>query len=218
VFVGAGPVLCLCVFAARAIAADAGRHAPAVATGAEHGLVHRRLVPVYVASLALSLTWSGLFATMAPLLGHERYGLGAGPIGLALSAGYAAELAGLLGVGLVIDRIRREPVFYAGAASVALGGLVLAAGTHPAVFVLGLVLIGGGFAVWMVPAIVMADRVGTPIAPGYLAVYRIAMDSGMIVGPLAIGALADVAGARAAVGGAGFALVAGAVVLALGRR
>ena len=219
VFVGAGPVLLLCVFGGRAITAEAGRHAAAAAvSGAVGGLAHRRLLPVYIASLSLSLTWSGLFATMAPLLGHARYGLDAGPIGLALSAGYAAELAGLLGVGLIIDRVRREPVFFAGAGSVALGGLVLAIGSQPAVFVLGLVLIGGGFAVWMVPAIVMTDRIGTPIPPGYFAVFRIAMDSGMINGPLAIGAVADLAGARVAVGGAGFALVAGAVALALGRR
>jgi MFS family permease len=220
VFISTGPVLLLCVFAGRALGSDAGRHAPdgVAAERPDRRLAHRRLLPVYAASLSLALTWSGLFATMAPLLGHDRYGLGAGPIGLALSAGYTAELAGLLGVGLVIDRVRREPVFFAGAASVALGGLILAAGTHPAVFVLGLVLVGGGFAVWMVPAIVMADRVGAPIAPGYFAVYRIAMDLGMIVGPLALGALADVLGARAAVGGAGFALVGGAVALALGRR
>ena len=219
VFISAGPVLLLCVFAGRALGSDAGRAPDGVAAERpDRRLAHRRLLPVYAASLSLALTWSGLFATMAPLLGHERYGLGAGPIGLALSAGYTAELTGLLGVGLVIDRVRREPVFFAGAASVALGGLILAAGTHPAVFVLGLVLVGGGFAVWMVPAIVMAERVGAPIAPGYFAVYRIAMDLGMIVGPLALGALADVLGARAAVGGAGFALVAGAVALALGRR
>ena len=123
-----------------------------------------------------------------------------------------------LGVALVIDRVRREPVFFAGALAVAGGGLVLAAGLHPAVFVLGLVLVGGGFAVWMVPAIVLADRVGTPMPPGYFAVYRIAMDAGMIVGPLAIGAMADVLGGRLAVGSAGFVLVAGAVALGLGRR
>ena len=87
-----------------------------------------------------------------------------------------------------------------------------------AVFVLGLILIGGGFAVWMVPAIVLADRVGTPMPPVYFAVYRIAMDTGMIVGPLALGAAADVAGDRLAVGGAGFVLLAGAVLLAAGRR
>jgi YNFM family putative membrane transporter len=220
VFIGAGPVLLLCVVACRALRPEAGRHAAEAAASDRPDArgAHRRLMPVYAASLSLSLTWSGLFATLAPLLGHARYGLGAGPIGLALSAGYAAELAGLLGVGLVIDRVRREPVFFAGAASVALGGLVLAAGLHPAVFVLGLVLVGGGFAVWMVPAIVLADRVGTPMPPGYFAVYRIAMDSGMIVGPLTLGAVADVLGARTAVGVAGFALVAGAVALAIGRR
>ena len=220
VFLGAGPVLLLCVIAGRALRPEAGRriagaHSPSRAGG---HLAHRRLLPVYLASLSLSLTWSGLFATMAPLLGHARYGLGAGPIGLALSAGYTAELVGLLGVGLVIDHVRREPVFYLGAGSVATGGLVLAAGTHPAVFVLGLVLVGAGFAVWMVPAIVLADRVGTPIAPGYFAVYRIAMDTGMIAGPLVLGAVADVAGARVAVGSAGFALVVGAVLLGVGRR
>jgi MFS family permease len=220
VFVGAGPVLLLCGLVWRALGAAAGRHAVEAAAPdqPDRRLAHRRLLPVYAASLSLSMTWAGLFATMAPLLGHARYGLGSGPLGLALSAGYGAELAGLLGVGLVIDRIRREPIFFAGAAAVAAGGLVLAAGTHPAVFVLGLVLVGGGFAVWMVPAIVLADRVGTPMPPGYFAVYRIAMDAGMIVGPLALGAVADLLGARAAVGIAGFALVAGAVALTLGRR
>jgi MFS family permease len=220
VFLGAGPILLLCGIAGRALRPEAGRRAPELDSPrrTDGRLAHRRLLPVYLASLSLSLTWSGLFATMAPLLGHARYGLGAGPIGLALSAGYTAELAGLLGVGLVIDRVRREPLFYLGAGSVAAGGLVLAAGTHPAVFVLGLVLVGGGFAVWMVPAIVLADRVGTPIAPGYFAVYRIAMDTGMIAGPLVLGAVADLAGARVAVGSAGFALVAGAVLLGAGRR
>jgi MFS family permease len=220
VFVGAGPVLLLCGLTWRAIGAEAGRRpAEPAATAPPAGHpAHRRLLPVYAASLSLSMTWAGLFATMAPLLGHSRYGLGSGALGLALGAGYAAELAGLLAIGLVIDQVRREPLFFAGAVAVAAGGLVLAAGAHPAAFVLGLVLVGGGFAVWMVPAIVLADRVGTPMPPGHFAVYRIAMDAGMIVGPLALGAVADLLGARVAVGGAGFALVAGAVALALGRR
>jgi MFS family permease len=220
VFVGTGAVLLACGFAWRALGATAGRHAPGPASTGLPGRhpAHRRLLPVYAASLSLSMTWSGLFATMAPLLGHARYGLSSGALGVALGAGYTAELAGLLGVGLVIDRIRREPVFLGGAGAVAAGGLVLAAGAHPALFVLGLVLVGAGFAVWMVPAIVLADRVGTPIPPRYFAAYRIAMDAGMIVGPLALGAAADVVGTRLVVGGAGLVLVAGAVALARGRR
>jgi MFS family permease len=220
VFIGAGPVLLLCGVAWSGLDPAAGRRpaAPRAPGRPDHVAGHRRLLPVYVASLALAMTWSGLFATMAPLLGHAGYGLSAGALGLALGAGYAAELAGLLGVGIVIDRIRREPVFLGGCLAVAAGGLVLAAGAHPAVYVLSLVLVGGGFAVWMVPAIVLADRVGTPMPPGYFAAYRIAMDGGMIVGPLVLGALADLLGARAAVGSAGLAMVAGGVALARGRR
>ena len=220
VFVGAGPVLLLCGLAWRGLDPEAGRRpAQSAAHGRPEGrAAHRRLLPVYVASLSLAMTWAGLFATMAPLLGHARYGLRSGALGLAMGAGYAAELAGLLGIGIVIDRVRREPVFLGGGLAVAAGGVVLAAGTHPAAFVLGLILVGGGFAVWMVPAIVLADRVGTPMPPGYFAVYRIAMDAGMIVGPLALGAAADLLGARAAIGGAGFVLVAGGVALGLGRR
>jgi DHA2 family multidrug resistance protein-like MFS transporter len=220
VFVGAGPVVLLCALAWRRLDPEAGRQrvGTAVAGHPAGPAAHRRLLPVYVASLSLAMTWAGLFATMAPLLGHTGYRLSSGALGLALGAGYAAELAGLLGVALVIDRIRREPVFLGGAAAVAAGGLVLAVGTHPLVFVLGLVLVGSGFAVWMVPAIVLTDRVGTPMPPGYFAVYRIAMDAGMIVGPFALGAVADLLGARAAVAGAGLLLVAGGLVLGLGRR
>ena len=155
-----------------------------------------------------------LFATLVPLVGSARYGFSSGALGLALGCTYVAELIGLLGVGMVIDRVRREPVFLGGAASVAAGGLLLAVGVHPGTFVLGLVLIGGGFAVWMIPAIALADRVGAPLSPAHLATYRMAMDMGMIAGPLVLGGLASLAGDRLAVGVAGFALVAGALALA----
>lgn len=214
-FLAAGPVLLTGGLCWRALDPAAGRHpdgAPRV-RGPAPG-AHGALGAVYAASFALALTWSGLFATVAPLLGHAGYGLGPGALGLGLGAGYVAELVGLFGVGLVIDRVRREPVFVGGALTVVAGGLVLAAGTRPSAFVLGLVLVGGGFAVWMVPAIVLADRVGTPLPPGHLAVFRIVMDTGMIAGPLALGALAQGLGARAAAASAGLVLVAGAAALA----
>jgi MFS family permease len=220
VFVGAGPVVLLCLFVWRRLDPRAGRQGrePSAAAQPQRRSTHWRLGPVYLASLSLSMTWSGLFATMAPLLGHAEYGLSSGALGLALGAGYGAELAGLLGVAVFIDRIRHEPVFLGGALAVAVGGLLLATGSHPAVFVIGLVLVGAGFAVWMVPAIVLADRVGTPIPPAYFAVYRIAMDAGMILGPLVVGAVADLVGDRAAVGSAGLVLMAGGLVLGFGRR
>jgi MFS family permease len=218
-FLGAAPVLVACAAFWRPLGPGAGRDPeaakPAGRRAGHPG--HGALVPVYVASLALAMTWAGLFATMAPLLGHEGYGLGAGALGLGLGAGYVAELIGLFGVGVVIDRVRREPLFLAGAVTVAAGGLVLAVGAHAAAFVVGLVLVGGGFAVWMVPATVLADRVGTPVPPGHLAAYRTAMDAGMIAGPLVLGVVSHALGARAAVGGAGVVLLVGAAALGRGR-
>jgi len=215
VFVGAGPVLLVTVVFWPHLDPRAGRPPPAAPAGAAPAPVAwRRLLPVHAASLSMSLTWAGLFSTLVPLMGSARYGLSSGALGLALGAGYLAELIGLLGVSLIVDRLPREPVFLAGAASVAVGGLFLAVGVHPGTFVLGLVLVGGGFAVWMIPATVLADRVGGPLSPAHLATYRIAMDTGMIAGPLVVGGLASVAGDRLAVGVAGFALVAGALALA----
>jgi predicted MFS family arabinose efflux permease len=218
VFGAAGLVTLFCFPVARALEPQAGRREAAAAAGARwaSAAAFRSLASVYVACLAMSMTWSGLFATLGPILGHDQYGLPTTAIGLALSAGYVAELVGLIGVGLIVDRVRREPLFTGGALSVTAGGLVLALGAHPAWFVVGLALVGGGFAVWMIPATVLVDRAGTPLPPGHLALYRIAIDAGMIVGPLALGLLATAAGDRWAAGMAGFVMVAGA--WALGRR
>jgi MFS family permease len=214
VFVGAGPLLLACLFATRAIEPGAGRPPkPDGGAPAWSGAELRRLLPVYLGSVTLSLTWTGLLATMVPLLGSGHYRLDPAALGLAMSAAYTTELVGLAAVGLVIDRVRREPLFLAGAVTAALGGLILAAGSRPGTFVLGLAFVGAGFAVWMVPATVLADRAGTPLPPAQLATYRIAIDTGMIVGPLLVGGLAELAGARAAVGAAGLVMVGGALVM-----
>ena len=215
-FAGAAGVMLLCGLTWRSLGPEAGRRGAALAKTGRwvSGAELRAFAPVYTACLTMSMTWAGVFSTLVPLLGHDRYALETSTIGLALGAGYVAELIGLLAVGLVIDRVRREPLFLAGAVAVAVGGLLLAVGAGPALFVLGLVGVGGGFAVWMIPATVLADRAGTPLPPAHLAAYRISLDAGMILGPVVLGGLAQLAGDRLAVGGTGLILVAGALVLA----
>lgn len=213
-FIGAGPVLLLTFGFWRAIGPQAGRREGRAAGVAWRAAGFAPLVPIYAASFALAFTWAGLWSTLVPLLGAGPYGLSSSALGVALGAGYVAEVAGLVGVGLVIDRMRREPVFLWGGASVAAGGLILATGARPGAFVGGLLLVGAGFAVWMIPATVLADRAGTPLPPEQLAAYRIVMDAGMIVGPIVLGGLAQVAGNRVGVAVAGFVLVAGALTLA----
>jgi MFS family permease len=218
VFLGMAALLVASLPVVRRIGPGAGRHAGSMPgdPGSLPASARWPLVPVHVAGLTLALTWSGLFATLVPLLGHERYGLAGAALGWALAAGYVAELVGLIVLGLVIDRVRREPVFLAGALSVLAGGVLLAVAARPAAFVVALALVGGGYANWMIPATVLADRTGTPIPPGQLAVFRITMDTGMILGPLLLGSVAELVGDRVAVATAGLVLVAGA--LALWRR
>lgn len=217
VFSGVAALLVASLPVVGRIGRAAGRQVGAAGgSGALQATALRPLIPVHVAGLTLALTWSGLFATLVPLLGHASYGLSGPALGWALAAGYVAELIGLLALGLVIDRVRREPAFFAGAVSVLAGGGLLAVAAQPAAFVIALALVGGGYAIWMIPATVLADRTGTPIPPGHLAVFRITMDAGMILGPLLLGGFAELAGERVAVGAAGLALIGGA--LALGRR
>jgi MFS family permease len=219
-FAAAAVVMLACIFSARRLASGASRRDTEPAAGQPPllALDRRALAPICAASAALTMMWSGVFATMVPLLGHDGYGLGAAALGLAMAAGYAAELAGLVVVGFVIDRVRREPLFVGGAVAVLAGGLLLAVGARPATFVVALVLMGGGFAVWMIPATVLADRAGTPIPPTSLAIFRASVDAGMIIGPIALAGLAGMVGERPSVGAAGLVLLAAALYLARGPR
>ena len=216
VFAAAAGVMLLGLIPGRWIPWTAGRRS-AARPGAPEGRAGapsvRSLAPVYVACFALAFTWSGLFVTLAPLLGHQRYGLDAGALGLAFAASYAAELSGLVGMALVIDRVRSEPLFLAGGVAVAMGGLLMALAARPAFFIVGLALVGGGFSVWMVPATLLAARAGTPIPAWHLAAYRIALDAGTILGPMLVGAAAEVVGDRVTAGTAGLVTLAGAFAL-----
>jgi MFS family permease len=218
VFAGVGLLLGLSLTVWRRIGPTAGRSRGSSegSVAWPRGAMLRPFLAVYAAGLTMAMTWSGLFSTLVPLLGHARYGLTSEALGVALGAAYVAELLGLIGLSLIIDRMPRGPVFLAGALSVAGGGLVLALAARPEFFVVGLMLVGGGFAGWMIPAMALADRAGTPLPPAHLAIYRVALDIGMVVGPLLLGSLAQLAGDRVAVGAAGLVLVVGA--LALGRR
>lgn len=199
--------------AARLRAVPPGAPPPRGVT-AGHRAPRTRLAPVYGAAFALAFTWSGLFVTLAPLVGAGRHRLGEVELGWALGAGYLAELAGLAAVATVIDRWRREPLFLAGAATAAAGAFLTGAAQGRGGFVIGLVLTGAGFAVWMVPATVLADRAGTPLAAGPLAAFRTALDAGMILGPVVVGALLGTVSDRGAALAAGAVLLAGGLALA----
>ena len=217
VFIGAVPVIGLALLVRSGLHPAAGRSERKIA-GPAVGAQVLAFAPLLVAGFSLSFTWAGLWTTLTPLLGAGPYGLPPSFLGLVMSTGYVAEVLGLAAIGVVIDRVRREPLFLGGAVVVAAGGLLLGTGGGTGAFVIALVLIGGGYAIWMVPSTILADRAGTPVPPGLLAVFRVVMDLGMISGPVVLGLLIQAASARTAAAVAGLALVAGAIPLVRSRR
>jgi MFS family permease len=76
-FLGAGAIALLGLTTCRRIGPLAGRRASSASRLVEAGGRRelRGVAPVYGASFAMALTWSGLFSTLAPLVGHHHYGL-----------------------------------------------------------------------------------------------------------------------------------------------
>ena len=59
----------------------------------------------YLATFILSFTWSGFLSTAIPLYGGEVVGLSTSTLGMILTAGLVVDLALLLPVGWLSDRL-----------------------------------------------------------------------------------------------------------------
>jgi MFS family permease len=134
-----------------------------------------------------------------PLLVHDRLGLNAAQIGLALTLGNAVTLAMMPAAGILVDRFGRRPLIIPGAL---LSGVAFAAfavvDSYPLFLLLCLLW---GFAVGIggsAPGAYVAD-LAPPGANGVtMGAYRTLSDVGYIIGPALLGFLADAYGAGAA--------------------
>ena len=120
------------------------------------------------------------------------------------------DLAVLIPVGRIADRMGRGLVLGAVCAVLGLGTLGVGLGSFPW-FVLGCACFGLGLAGWMLPLGVLRDH--TPVArlAWRTGLYRFGVDSAIFLGPLVAGIL----------GGAGqqvFLALIGGAALALGAR
>jgi MFS family permease len=156
----------------------------------------------------------GLRASLVPLFVVEA--LIKGPllagIGFFVSAGIQAVF--LIPAGRLSDERGRKPALVCGTGAVTVGMLILASSTTPAVFLLGMALLGVGSAfMGSAPAAVVGDvspaRGGTVVAA-----FQMASDFGAITGPLIAGWLVSQAGYPIAFS-AGAAIAAFGLLLAI---
>jgi MFS family permease len=174
----------------------------------------RILLPVYLPSLLMAISETALLI----LLPLHVIALGHGPA-------FAAAVVGLRGIGMLVfdvpagvlaARFGDKPVLLGGLALIFGGNLTLALGTHPIWLAFGALLLGAGFAAWMLGRqSYIADVCETHEVGRAIATMAGLQRAGMFVGPFAGGLLAAQAGYPAAFGaGVVVAIIASIVVLA----
>ena len=177
----------------------------------------RLLLPVYVPSLLMAVSQEAL-TILLPL-----YMLDSGA-----SPAFAALVVGLRGVGILlfdvpagmlVARFGDKPVLVGGLALILTGFVVLGLATQPWLLAFAALALGTGHAAWMLGRqSYLADICTTNELGRAIAAMAGLQRGGALIGPVAGGALAGVAGFPAAFAiGAASAVIAGATVLAFAR-
>lgn len=145
--------------------------------GHERAILH--LVP-----FAVFFTFGSMPQTLLPIIGADRFGLGAGVIGLVLGIGGACRIVGAIAGGTASDRVSRKaalvPALLVQAAGVAL--LLLEDylwAWVAAVLVMSLASFGISVAATMLVDLSPGLRAGSRLGP-----FRFTGDLGLIAGPL----------------------------------
>ena len=162
----------------------------------------RAVVGSWLAALAIGIPW-GAVSSMFPLFG-TGLGLGAGTVGLILASQSLANGASRVPLGRLIDRSRIPPIA-AAAAAAGYGAIVMLLGIQTAIGALVAIMVVG---VLMLAFTLMLVQVTiTEVAPPALRAtglggYGSCLSSGLAIGPILTGSIADAAGF-----GWGFALI-----------
>jgi MFS family permease len=170
-----------------------------------------------IALLNAFVRTGGLFAII-PILGTVELGLSVGAIGTAMMLGSVFGLAAAYPAGTLADRFGRKPVIVAATVMTGASMLLFAIAGSYATFVAASIVWGvassvGGAA----PAAYAADAAAPGMNAATMSLYRMTADAGYVIGPLALGLMADAHGPIAALlvsatllllAGVAFALVA----------
>jgi MFS family permease len=172
---------------------------PARATSARQVVsAARRLVrsPTYLALMLVGFSMmfmrGGARVTLLPLYAEQSLGFGAGDIGILLSVSALANLLIVNPAGRLVDSVGGKPVALIGLATAALAtaGYGMFESFTGLLFVSMVFGITAGLAGIAPPAMV-GDLAPPGLEGSAVGVYRMAGDLGFVVGPLALGFIAD---------------------------
>lgn len=175
----------------------------------------RAIVGSWVAALAIGMPW-GSVSSLFPLFG-TGLGLAAGTVGLILASQSLANGASRVPLGRLIDRSHLPPIVAAVAAA-GYGALIMVLGLQEAVPALVAIMIIGilllAFTLMLVQVTITEVARPAVRATG-LGGYGTALSTGLAIGPILTGSIADARGFAWGFGVIGLAGVAVAGVAAL---
>jgi MFS family permease len=152
----------------------------------------------------------GLFAII-PILGTSRLGLSVAAIGVAIMTSGVFGLVAAYPAGWLTDRFGRKPVIVVATVMTGVSMLLFCFAWSYAIFVAACIVWGvassvGGSA----PAAYAADSAPPGMNAAAMGIFRMTGDAGYVIGPLALGLIADLYGPIAAL------LIAASMLVAVG--
>ena len=138
----------------------------------------------------MALAWSAVSQFVIPLRGTREFGLDRAGVSGLLSLAQLVDLAVLLPVGWLADRVGRPPVLAGVAVVLGVGLFAVGLGSLPLVG-LGCALFGLGMAGWMLPLGVIRDHTDLARLGWRTGVYRVGVDGAIFLGPLICGVLGE---------------------------
>ncbi len=150
---------------------------------------------VCLLTMSIFLTRTGGRLTLLPLIGENRLGLSPGALGLVFTMMTLLNLAVLLPTGTLIDKLGRKAVIVPSALVTGVALVLFAVSGNVWVFVLAGVIHGVGTGiVGPAPAAYAADMAPPGSRGVTMGLFRTFGDAGFVIGPVLLGALADLAG------------------------
>ena len=150
---------------------------------------------VCLLTMSIFLTRTGGRLTLLPLVGENRLGLSPGALGLVFTMMIVLNLAVLMPTGTLIDKIGRKAVIVPSALVTGVALVLFAVSGNVWIFILAGVIHGIGTGiVGPAPAAYAADIAPPGMRGITMGLYRTFGDAGFVIGPVLLGALADLAG------------------------
>lgn len=172
-------------------------------------LSNANFILICVISFCIFFTNNGARYQIFPLLSHDRLGLNAGQIGIAVTVIAAVNIIVLLVSGRLSDKVGRKPMVLPGCVLISLSLVMWILSSNYLFLILSCAIFGIGIGIaGPTPAAYVADILSRQNSSRGMSVYRAACDLGFVAGPVFMGWLADLNGYN-------FALIFNAALLIL---